>query len=704
TNLEEQTLGTNPQNADSDGDGLNDGAEVKQYHTDPNKRDTDGDSLSDGLEVNTYKTDPTKLDSDGDGISDTQEVSLGSDPADKNDKPLRTSIGVVTGADPGEGLDLDGDFPYALALGAGDGGAVTIRSANFQPLLENEVAGATLLAGNTAANWYVVNYGDSADDQALAAATSSIRWSAAGSAQPDVVLTLENLEVGAEYKLQLLFGEQCCNRGFDVFVDQALAVKDFNPGNVHGGIANGKQEALITHTHFARSSTLVIRLDGANASSTFSDHNAIFNAVTVEKVAAKTDTDGDGLPDAWERLYFGGLTETATGDKDGDGLTNLDEYNLATNPTKADSDRDGLADGAEKTAGTNPANPDTDTDGLRDGEEVNVYHSDPLKGDGDNDGLPDAAEIVTYKTDPSKADTDGDGQNDGAEAIAGTDPLKAQPATKIEKITIASFTGGDPEDGLDLQGTFVYATSFGTDEAAGKAGDAVFTKDDAAGIRWTTQNVIKTWFAAEFGDSANDDTLERAIAAIRWSAAPNRPKIELAVIPGSTYKLQLLFAEQCCAGRGFDILVDGNTVAENFIPAEIQGGANNTSMGAVLSAEVTTERDSLVIVLDGPGADLETVTDHNATINGLTLEALKLGAVVTATRITQAKVEATGVSLTFESVAGRRYAIEYRETLGTSAATTITAGIAAGAASTTYTDADGSRRAKGQGYYRVRSL
>ncbi len=66
---------TNPNNADTDGDGLSDGDEVMKYKTDPNKFDTDGDGLSDGDEVNKYKTDPNKADTDGDGLTDGQEVN-----------------------------------------------------------------------------------------------------------------------------------------------------------------------------------------------------------------------------------------------------------------------------------------------------------------------------------------------------------------------------------------------------------------------------------------------------------------------------------------------------------------------------------------------------------------------------------------------------------------------------------------------------
>ncbi len=53
TNLEEFQRGTDPQKADTDGDGLKDGDEVNVYHTNPLLYDTDGDGLGDGLEVQT---------------------------------------------------------------------------------------------------------------------------------------------------------------------------------------------------------------------------------------------------------------------------------------------------------------------------------------------------------------------------------------------------------------------------------------------------------------------------------------------------------------------------------------------------------------------------------------------------------------------------------------------------------------------------
>ncbi len=66
---------TNPLMADTDSDGLKDGEEVNKYKTDPLKADTDGDGLNDGDEVLKYKTNPLKADTDGDGLSDGQEVT-----------------------------------------------------------------------------------------------------------------------------------------------------------------------------------------------------------------------------------------------------------------------------------------------------------------------------------------------------------------------------------------------------------------------------------------------------------------------------------------------------------------------------------------------------------------------------------------------------------------------------------------------------
>ena len=92
---------------------------------------------------------------------------------------------------------------------------------------------------------------------------------------------------------------------------------------------------------------------------------------------ASDDTDGDGLPDAWERRY--GLdpknAADATADSDGDGLDNLTEMKIRTTPNRMDSDHNGVKDGDE----------DSDGDGLRNSIELKTA-SNPWEADSNNDG------------------------------------------------------------------------------------------------------------------------------------------------------------------------------------------------------------------------------------------------------------------------------------------------------------------------------
>lgn len=75
TKREEKEIGTDPENPDTDGDGLKDGEEVQTYTTDPLNGDSDSDNLNDGEEIQTHKTDPLKADSDGDGLNDYEEIT-----------------------------------------------------------------------------------------------------------------------------------------------------------------------------------------------------------------------------------------------------------------------------------------------------------------------------------------------------------------------------------------------------------------------------------------------------------------------------------------------------------------------------------------------------------------------------------------------------------------------------------------------------
>lgn len=67
---------SNPLNVDTDTDGLKDGDEVYKSMTNPIIPDTDGDGLNDGVEVNQFKTNPLKIDTDDDGLNDNEEITI----------------------------------------------------------------------------------------------------------------------------------------------------------------------------------------------------------------------------------------------------------------------------------------------------------------------------------------------------------------------------------------------------------------------------------------------------------------------------------------------------------------------------------------------------------------------------------------------------------------------------------------------------
>lgn len=345
--------GTDPFEPDTDGDGLTDGEEVNQYGSDPNSRDTDGDGLRDGEEVR-IGTDPTKVDTDGDGLDDPDELEGGTDPtlADTDADGLDDGVELKLGTDP-TNPDTDGD-------GALDG--------------EEVASGSDPLVGDSDGDGLL-------DGQELKLGTDPTLADTDGDTLDD---GREVNEIGSDPLL------------FDTDGD---------------GLDDGEEVEVY------RTDPTLVDTDG----DTLSDFDEVVTHGTNPRDA---DVDGDGLDDAAE-LAAG--TDTRDPDSDGDGLLDGDEVlKYLTDPTLSDSDGDGLSDGVEiQIHTTDPNQPDTDSDGLDDREEVDVYFTDPLVDDTDSDGLIDGDEIK-HGADPLLPDSDYGGVPDGQEVNTdSTNPTSA---------------------------------------------------------------------------------------------------------------------------------------------------------------------------------------------------------------------------------------------------------------------------------------
>ena len=79
-------------------------------------------------------------------------------------------------------------------------------------------------------------------------------------------------------------------------------------------------------------------------------------ALTTILLTPDRDTDGDGLPDAFENRYgFNAFNkQTSSTDSDTDGLTDVEEYRNGTNPRNPDTDGDGMKDAWEISWGLLP--------------------------------------------------------------------------------------------------------------------------------------------------------------------------------------------------------------------------------------------------------------------------------------------------------------------------------------------------------------
>ncbi|MBL8784341.1 MAG: hypothetical protein JNJ59_05525, partial [Deltaproteobacteria bacterium] len=301
----ELALGTLGNVADSDQDGIPDGAEVATSPRDP---DSDGDGLLDGAEA-ALGADPTKADTDGDGIDDKAEVAAGTPPGvasvDTDSDGLSDDREVALGSDPAL-ADSDGD-------GLSDGDEVTrgTRLLAFDTDGDGASDGAEIAAGTDP-----LSRGTDRDGDGLFDDHERVLGTHVSLADTDGDGFLDGLEIDA---------------GTDPLVATSRPVDEARPA-ANPMLLFGESEAI------AREPWVVSDLG---------------------VIVLYPDADRDREPDDFEVRYEYDPTDPSDGmsDADGDNLPLWREHRLGTDPTKADTDGDGVSDGQELADGTDPKDP-----------------------------------------------------------------------------------------------------------------------------------------------------------------------------------------------------------------------------------------------------------------------------------------------------------------------------------------------------------
>ncbi|MFK8013982.1 MAG: hypothetical protein AB8G17_00905, partial [Gammaproteobacteria bacterium] len=501
----EMILGTDPNNPDTDEDGISDGVETGgdavpgPGETDPLDRDSDDDGLLDGDEdrdrdgvVDAGETDPADGDSDGDGLNDGLELGV------VRGIPDPDGAGPVSGTD----VSFDGDLDPASttdplnADSDGDGIADGVEDANRDGETRNVIAGTggVSSSGETDPNLADTD-GDGLTD--MDEINGSGPQSGIGVTDP---LDRDTDDGGAFDGTEVLVdltdptlgngGDDLADRDNDGVSDALEATLGTDPDDAdsdNDGLTDGQELGNDGRLDAGDTDPL----DADSDDDGLADGDEVLGIGVLESVGAtdpnNADTDGDGIADGVEvgissngstagvsgvnAVPFAGTALTFVGDAD---------PRTTTNPNVVDTDGDGLDDGVEDanqdgatvnaigdsnssgSGETDPSDPDTDGDGLTDGDEANGTGpqalsgaTDPLDTDTDDGGVQDGTEVLRDGTNPTASnaaddagpDSDNDGITDADEATLGTDPNDAD--TDDDGLSDGEEIGFDGERGFD---------------------------------------------------------------------------------------------------------------------------------------------------------------------------------------------------------------------------------------------------------------
>lgn len=425
---------TNWLDADSDDDGLIDGWEF-MWGTDPLNANTDGDAWEDGYEVyladhlapgvQDQITDPTNPDSDGDGRFDGVGNEDGAD-ADGD--------GIINA------LDFDSDNDGLI-----DGDEDSDESATVDPGETDPEMYDT--DGDGYSDGYEIYHaysdpldgGVDSDGDGWSDGMEVVVWKTDPN---DADTDDDGIADGIENPL----GNPGRDSDGDGLID-ALDLDSDNDGidddnedvDGDGVVDAGETSPILVDTDGDElPDNFEIQVTGTDPTDAADPYDADGISAGDEIHTYKTsfdlaDTDGDGVDEGvgsgdradlntdsgYGRPYADSSVNALDRDSDGDGLWDGEEVALGTSPTNRDSDGDGLYDGQEVHIwGTSPLDDDCDDDGLEDGTEVEITGTDPLNENTDGDYVDDGVEVNSWGSNPLDPDSDGDGIMDG-ETITG---------------------------------------------------------------------------------------------------------------------------------------------------------------------------------------------------------------------------------------------------------------------------------------------
>ena len=469
TNYQELYLTkTNPLNADSNGDGITDDLsdeddddltnydEINLYGTDPLKIDTDGDGINDNVEI-IDGLDPIITDTDGDGLSDFEEqnyckpenpdICLNPNNPDTDGDGLPDDEELISGTDP---WNPDSDHDFLL-----DG-------ADESPLLADRD-------------------GDGIPDGI------EVHYLRTDPNRRDT--DLDNLDDGYETWVYAFEYDRATNTETNTLVkvgeDLDIALNSRAGSAGWPDITQSSGLYKFTHNNLDRVVYDIVDV---------LDPSLIVGRLYVQRYSNPTsnDSDGDGLFDSTEfeieRVYGVDYNETLDDPSfDPTALNSVnfkvsDPWNIRTVTTgNLDSDGDGLSDLYEsKYTLTDPNNEDSDSNGILDGlenkdDDLLNNHQEVLFGshpnvydvsleiyglDSDGDGLLDIFESKLFDNyDIDSTDSNANGILDGLEDIDG-DSLTNIEEMKFQTDPLIKDTGLDSDgDGLtDFQEIFATFT------------------------------------------------------------------------------------------------------------------------------------------------------------------------------------------------------------------------------------------------------